>query len=55
MKPVYLGDAVYIQFDPLCQNFDLWTSNGVETTNRIVLEPETLRNLKLYLEEVGQL
>ena len=35
----YVGDGCYAEITP--QDLVLTTSNGVEETNRIVLEPET--------------
>lgn len=37
-KKVYLGDAVYVH----CDGFMFWltTTNGIEQTNEIALEPE---------------
>lgn len=44
----YLGDAVYASWD----GFHVWlsTSNGLEITNEVALDPEVLKNLMLYLE-----
>jgi hypothetical protein len=39
----YLGDGVYADFDGYA--VVLTTENGIDTTNRIVLEPEILRSL----------
>lgn len=38
----YLGDGVYAAFDAQTLNVILTTENGIQTTNRIVLEPEVL-------------
>ena len=43
----YLGDGVYAQQDGM--DLVLTTENGIEVTNRIVLELEVLNNLALYL------
>lgn len=42
-KETYLGDAVYASFDGY--QIKLRTTNGIETTNEIYLEPETFNNL----------
>jgi hypothetical protein len=38
VNAAYLGDGVYIQFQP--GRIVLTTENGIEVTNTIVLEPE---------------
>ena len=50
----YLGDAVYA-----CQDEDavegyliLYTSNGIEDTNMIYLEPEVVEKLLKYINKV---
>ena len=45
----YIGDGAYVDIDGDC--VILTTSNGVETTNRIVLEPRVLQTLMRYLNE----
>lgn len=47
----YLGDAVYFEFDRYA-NIVLTTENGVDVTNRIVLEPRVYESL---LNVVNQL
>lgn len=44
----YLGDGVYVQMEGL--DTVLTTENGLQETNRIVLEPEVLNNLNEYLQ-----
>lgn len=44
----YLGDGVYIEMAPI--GFILTTENGIEVTNTIVLEDETLLNLVKWTE-----
>jgi len=44
---VYLGDGVYADFDG--HDLTLTTENGIETTNRIVLEPEVMQSLVDYI------
>lgn len=39
----YLGDGVYVSINPF-NEVELTTENGISVTNRIVLEPEVLRN-----------
>jgi len=45
-EKVYLGDAVYAEFDgySIC----LTTENGITTTNIVVLEPEVFKALLNY-------
>jgi phosphosulfolactate phosphohydrolase-like enzyme len=46
----YLGDGLYASFD----GFQLWleTTNGVEITNRIALEPSVMAALSVYVDKV---
>jgi len=46
----YLGDSVYIDFDGY--GLVLTTENGIETTNRIYLEPEVFNKLEVYVKEL---
>lgn len=46
----YLGDGVYAEHDGYA--VVLTTSNGIEQTNRIFLEPEVIRELKKYLSSL---
>jgi len=48
---VYLGDAVYIDYDGFA--LVLTTENGIATTNRIVLEPEVYSALVQYVEHLN--
>ena len=54
-KPTYLGDGVYACFDGY--QVWIWTSDGISESERIALEPETLRSLNNYArrcrEEAG--
>lgn len=50
--PSYLGDGVYIKASGWGTCVDLTTSDGVETTNKIVLEPEVMRALQRYMTEL---
>jgi len=47
----YLGDGVYIALDSF-GSVVLTTENGIEVTNTIVLERETLAKLLQWLKEV---
>lgn len=49
----YLGDGCYVEFDGFA--FVLTTSNGVETTNRIVMEPEVFFNFLAFVTEASSL
>lgn len=54
-KKIYLGDGAYAEVTLWANGaFDLvlTTENGIETTNRIVLEPEVLKALQEYLDAV---
>lgn len=44
----YIGDGVYVDFDGWA--LVLTTENGVETTNRIVLETEVYTGLVEYVD-----
>jgi hypothetical protein len=46
----YLGDAVWADFDE--RGLILTTENGISVTNTIVLEPEVLDNLRIYLSRI---
>ena len=46
----YLGDGVYAEVDD--EFILLTTNNGLETTNKIYLEKETLTNLFNYVNEI---
>jgi len=46
----YLGDGVYCGFDGF--QIWLWTSNGVQNSEPIALEPHTLNNLNAYAARV---
>lgn len=50
MNKRYLGDAVYAEQDGL--DLILTTENGIKVTNRIVLEPQILNELCIYLQLV---
>jgi hypothetical protein len=47
---MYLGDAVYASFD----GYHIWlkTSNGIETTNKIALEPGVLNTLDVFRKQL---
>jgi hypothetical protein len=44
---VYLGDGVYAEFDR--GEIVLTTENGIDVTNRIVLEPEVLAMFSMWI------
>jgi len=52
MTREYLGDAVYVEFDGF--GFVLTTEDGMQATNRIVLEPDVYEALARYVERVRQ-
>lgn len=43
----YIGDGVYVDIDPDL-GIVLTTENGIEVTNRIVLEPDVLLSFVVY-------
>lgn len=43
----YLGDGVYVEFDG--HGIILTTSNGIEDTNTVYLEPEVWENLQRFM------
>jgi hypothetical protein len=47
---IYLGDAVYVSFDGF--NIILETSNGLNTTNTIFLEPMVFNGLLNHVETI---
>ena len=51
MQPMkqYLGDGVYVVWDG--QTFTLTSEDGIQVTNRIVLEPQVLDALFSYLQQ----
>jgi hypothetical protein len=48
----YIGDAVYVELD-VASAVILTTENGIEATNTIVLEPEVLARLLVWLANAG--
>lgn len=50
MNKKYLGDSVYAETNGY--HLMLTTSNGVETNNRILLEPSVVLSLIEYVNEV---
>lgn len=50
MNKEYIGDGVYAEVEPSLGALVLTTENGVEVTNRIVLEPDVLEALEKYIE-----
>lgn len=49
-KREYLGDGVYVVYER--GSIVLTTENGIETTNRIVLEPEVAGAFDDWIEKV---
>ena len=49
----YLGDGAYVYLDQYGAVV-LYTSNGIETTNRVVLEAEVLAAFTRWLDRVQQ-
>jgi hypothetical protein len=48
-QKVYLGDGAYVQWDGF--GVVLTAENGIEATDRVVLEPEVLGELVTYLKQ----
>lgn len=46
----YLGDGLYAKFEGPA--LVLYTSNGIEVTNTVVLEPQVLKALMDYLDSI---
>jgi hypothetical protein len=49
-KKRYIGDGVYAEYD----GYSIWltTENGIETTNRICLDPEIYDSLTQFVESI---
>lgn len=45
MEKTYLGDGVYVELDETMPALVLTTENGIETTNRIVLDSSVYASL----------
>ena len=52
MRKVYLGDAVYAEFDG--HGIKLTTEDGYRATNTIVLEPEVYDALVKYVDDLNE-
>lgn len=52
MNKQYIGDGVYAEYNKETYSVILTTENGIETTNRIVLEAEVLDALNIYLKNM---
>jgi len=50
MNKLYLGDAVYADFDGYM--ITLTTEDGINVTNTIHLEPEVYEALKIYVDRI---
>lgn len=50
MHKEYIGDGCYVDYDGY--SLVLTTSNGLDDTNQIVLEPEVFRALSEYADRV---
>ena len=53
MTKEYLGDSVYVDNDGW--GITLTTENGYGPSNTIYLEPDVLRNLDMYREQLKKL
>ena len=52
MNKQYLGDGVYVEIDEY--GLVLTTENGIDVTNRIVLEPEVYDSLEQYVARAAE-
>ena len=52
MNKFYLGDGAYVEYDGY--GLILTTSNGIEDTNTIYLEPEVFGNLEGYVRRLRE-
>jgi hypothetical protein len=52
MKKTYLGDSVYAEYNG--SDLVLTTNNGLNDTNRIVLDPHVLWNLEGYIKQINE-
>ena len=48
----YLGDGLYADFDGY--QIELYASNGVNTTNRVFLDPQVLEQFINYVEQLKE-
>jgi len=48
----YIGDGAYVEVDDATGNLVLTTEDGVNVTNKIVLEAETMLALDRYARDV---
>jgi hypothetical protein len=53
LPKTYLGDGVYVSHGAYNGEIVLTTENGISATNTIVLEPEVLAALILWLKANG--
>ena len=51
-KKAYIGDGAFVEFDGFA--VVLSTEDGEQTTNRIVLEPDTLNALLEWLQAMAE-
>ncbi len=54
MNKTYLGDGVYVEIQEIQESttmLKLTTSNGIEDTNTIFLEPEIVDALKIWMDK----
>jgi hypothetical protein len=51
-KKAYIGDGAFVEFDGFA--VVLSTEDGEQTTNRIVLEPDTLNSLLEWLQTMAE-
>jgi hypothetical protein len=50
METMYLGDGAYVEHTGY--SFIVYTHNGVERTNEVVLEPEHLNRLNEFAKRI---
>jgi hypothetical protein len=52
MVAKYIGDGVYVEFDGFF--IRIYTSDGFEVTNQILLEPEVVANLLEFIHNLNK-
>lgn len=46
----YIGDSIYLEFNE--QYFKITTNNGMDNTNTILIEPELMEDIILFVQKV---
>jgi hypothetical protein len=51
----YLGDAVYAEYNKEVDHITLFTSNGIEALDTIIIDNDVLTSFMLFLHTIGKL